>query len=345
MSYTTQSFNYPITEEHIAQVPASQRDASWLMVLDRQNQTREHKVFSDIVDYLNPGDLLVFNNTKVIPARLIGRKTTGARCELLLLRDLGNKQWEVLARPGRRLTAGSRIDFGEMQAEIVGDTDFGGKIARFEYAGDFSEHLDKIGLIPLPPYIKKYGVKKFTSLAERYQTVYASEPGAAAAPTAGLHFTPELLEKVRAKGVQTEFITLHTGLGTFRPIAADDIRDHDMHTEWFRIEPRVLEQIRKTRAAGQRIIAVGTTVVRVLETVKDQLDLNQPIEGLTKIYIYPGYEFKLIDAIITNFHLPMSTLLVLVSAFAGKEFVLDAYLEALKKKYRFYSFGDAMFIH
>lgn len=342
MSYATNSFNFPITDEYIAQHPAEKRDASWLMVLNRQKQTREHKVFSDIVSYLNPGDLLVFNNTKVIPARLIGKKETGARCELLLLRDLGADQWEGLARPGRRLSVGSRILFDDgLAAEIVGDTDFGGKIVHFTYTGDFNEHLDRVGVIPLPPYIKKYGIKKFSSLGERYQTVYASEPGAAAAPTAGLHFTPELLEKVKAKGIETAFITLHTGLGTFRPISTDDIRDHEIHSEWYSVSPEIINKIKETKAQGKRIIAVGTTVIRVLETIAS----GKKLEGFTDIYLYPEYEFKMIDALITNFHLPMSTLLVLVAAFAGKDFVLESYLEALKKKYRFYSFGDAMFIY
>jgi S-adenosylmethionine:tRNA ribosyltransferase-isomerase len=341
VSYATNSFNFPITDEYIAQHPVEKRDASWLMVLDRQKKTREHKVFSDIVSYLHPGDLLVFNNTKVIPARLIGKKETGAKCELLLLRDLGGDQWEVLARPGRRLAPGTKILFDELTAKIVGDTDFGGKVVRFTYTGNFNKHLDRVGLIPLPPYIKKYGIKKFSSLGERYQTVYASEPGAAAAPTAGLHFTPELLEKVKAKGIETAFITLHTGLGTFRPISTEDIRDHEIHSEWYSVTPDILEKIKAAKAQGKRVIAVGTTVIRVLETIAS----GKNLEGFTDIYIYPGFEFKFVDALITNFHLPMSTLLVLVAAFAGKEFVLDSYLEALKKKYRFYSFGDAMFIH
>jgi S-adenosylmethionine:tRNA ribosyltransferase-isomerase len=347
--FSTHSYQFPITDEYIAQHPAEKRDASWLMVLDRVQKTWDHKHFSDITDYLNPGDLLVFNNTKVIPARLLGKKTTGANCELLLLRDLGNDEWEVLARPGRRLKTDDQIVFGdnELTATIIRETEFGGRVVRFTYAGVFFAVLDKLGFIPLPPYIKQGAIQKSHSLAERYQTVFAAELGAAAAPTAGLHFTEELLEKLKTKGVQTAEVTLHTGLGTFRPIGTGDIRDHEIHSEWYSMSPAVIEQIRAAKKAGKRVIAVGTTVVRVLETARKEIladMLAQRLEGFTDIYIYPGYSFGVIDAMITNFHLPMSTLLVLVAAFAGKQFVLDAYYEALKKKYRFYSFGDAMLI-
>lgn len=347
--YATQGYQFPITDEYIAQHPAEKRDASWLMVLDKVQKTWEHKHFSDIVDYLVPGDLLVFNNTKVIPARLLGKKTTGGNCELLLLRDLGNDEWEVLARPGRRLKPGDKIIFGEQEltATILKETDFGGRVVKFSYTGIFNEILDKLGFIPLPPYIKQGQIQKTHSLAERYQTIFASELGAAAAPTAGLHFTPELLDKLKAKHVETATVTLHTGLGTFRPIDKADVRDHEIHSEWYSLSPEVIEKIRATKKTGKRVIAVGTTVVRVLETAKQVLLADTPAqhqEGFTNIYIYPGYTFGVIDALVTNFHLPMSTLLVLVSAFAGKQFVLDAYYEALKKKYRFYSFGDAMFI-
>ena len=349
--YKTSTFNFPITEEHIAQHPSEKRDGSWLMVLDRKKQSREHKVFADIIDYLNPGDLLVLNNTKVIPARLLGKKNgNGANCELLLLKDLGNDRWEVLARPGKRLQAGTKIIFGnnELTAEIISDTDFGGKIVKFSYSGQFYPLLEKIGLIPLPPYIKEHqNVQATDVLAERYQTVYAEQAGAAAAPTAGLHFTSALLEKIKSKKINIEYVTLHTGLGTFRPVATEDVREHDIHQEWFSISQATMEKIRETKNNEKRVIAVGTTVVRVLETVQEKILTEKTasnLDGFTKIYIYPGYEFKIIDALITNFHLPMSTLLVLVCAFAGKEFVMESYLEALAKKYRFYSFGDAMFI-
>lgn len=347
--FSTQTYQFPITDEYIAQHPAAKRDASWLMVLDKKQRSWEHKNFSDIVAYLKPGDLLVFNNTKVIPARLLGKKTTGANCELLLLRDLGHDEWEALVRPGRRLKAGDTIVFGdkELTATILKDTDFGGRVVRFTYTGVFNELLDKLGFIPLPPYIKQGAIQKSHSLAERYQTIFASELGAAAAPTAGLHFTQELLEKIKAKNIDIVTITLHTGLGTFRPIATDDVRDHEIHSEWYSMSAEVIDKIRAAKKAGQRIVAVGTTVIRVLETVKKEILAETPAqqqEGFTNIYIYPGYTFGVIDAMVTNFHLPMSTLLVLVAAFAGKQFVLDAYYEALKKKYRFYSFGDAMLI-
>lgn len=348
--FSTHSYQFPITDEYIAQNPAEQRDASWLMVLNKKRKTWEHKHFSDIIDYLNSGDLLVFNNTKVIPARLLGKKTTGGNCELLLLRDLGDDEWETLARPGKRLKPGEKIVFGdnELVATIVSVTDFGGRVVKFTYTGVFNEILDKLGFIPLPPYIKQGQIQKTHSLAERYQTVFASELGAAAAPTAGLHFTPELLDRLKTKNIETATVTLHTGLGTFRPIDKDDVRDHEIHSEWYSLSPEVIEKIRFAKKSGKRVVAVGTTVVRVLETAKKEIMAETPAqryEGFTNIYIYPGYSFGVIDAMITNFHLPMSTLLVLVSAFAGKQFVLDAYYEALKKKYRFYSFGDAMFIY
>ena len=347
--FLTHSYQFPITDEYIAQHPAEKRDASWLMVLDKKHQTYDHKHFSDIIDYLNPGDLLVFNNTKVIPARLLGKKPTGGNCELLLLRDLGNDEWEALVRPGKRLKTADSISFGnnELTATIMRETDFGGRVVKFTYSGVFNEILDRLGFIPLPPYIKQGPIQKSHSLAERYQTVFASELGAAAAPTAGLHFTPELLETLKSKGVQTATVTLHTGLGTFRPIDKDDVRDHEIHSEWYSLSPEVIAQIREAKKQGKRVIAVGTTVVRVLETAREKIQANIPperLEGFTNIYIYPGYKFEIINAMITNFHLPMSTLLVLVAAFAGKQFILDAYYEALKKKYRFYSFGDAMFI-
>ncbi len=342
-SFALTDYNYVLPGNLIAQFPANRRDQSRLMVLDRANQSLEHKVFSDIIDYLTPGDLLVFNDTKVIPARLLGKKNgTGANIEVLLLRDLGGQIWECLVKPGKRLRQGTKIIFdkNKLNGEVLTETEFGGRNIKFNYNGDFIDLLQEIGLIPLPPYLTQHKeINAGHKLAERYQTVYARDPGSAAAPTAGLHFTPELLKKIEAKGVKKAFVTLHTGLGTFQPITAADISQHKMHEEFFRISPETRAILAETRKNGGRIIAVGTTSLRVLETA-----LTGKAEGFTDIYIYPGYKFKSIDGLITNFHLPKSSLLVLVSALAGREFIMGAYREAIKQSYRFFSFGDAMFI-
>jgi S-adenosylmethionine:tRNA ribosyltransferase-isomerase len=346
-----EDFNYELPPSAIAQTPEEKRDESRLMVLHRAERTHEHKKFSDIIDYLEPGDVLVLNDTKVIPARLLGHKLVNgkasARVEVLLLNHLEGDRWEVLVRPGQKILVGNTLSFGNgrLLAHIMSRTETGGRIVNFEYAGEFRALLDELGFIPLPPYIKvKEQVHAQHHLAQRYQTVYAAQWGAAAAPTAGLHFTPELLEKVRQKGVQLAYVTLHTGLGTFRPITAEIIEEHKMHAEWFRIEQGTVDTILQARERGGRVIAVGTTVVRALETVMSRAGTLQAMSGWTDIFIYPGYEFQMVDALVTNFHLPMSTLLVLVAAFAGKEFILEAYREALRKGYRFFSFGDAMLV-
>ena len=346
-------FNYDLPEELIAQVPIKDRSSSRLMVLHRENETIEHKTFKDIIDYLKPGDCLVRNNTKVIPARLYGiKEETGIQVEFLLLNRIeGKKQnssdknqefWEVMVRPGRRLKQGTKVSFGEgiLQAEILETLEGGNRKVKFEYEGIFNEILDKIGLMPLPPYIHESLKEK-----DRYQTVYAKYEGSAAAPTAGLHFTDELLEQIKQKGVEIANVTLHVGIGTFRPVKVENIEEHHMHTEHFYIKQEDVDKINKAKQSGNRIIAIGTTSCRVLESVADETTgLVRETESDTGIFIYPGYKFKCIDGLITNFHLPESTLIMLVSAFAGKEFVLKAYKEAVKEKYRFFSFGDAMFI-
>lgn len=346
-------FNYDLPEELIAQVPIKDRSSSRLMVLHRENETIEHKTFKDIIDYLKPGDCLVRNNTKVIPARLYGiKEETGIQVEFLLLNRIeGKKQnssdknqefWEVMVRPGRRLKQGTKVSFGEgiLQAEILETLEGGDRKVKFEYEGIFNEILDKIGLMPLPPYIHESLKEK-----DRYQTVYAKYEGSAAAPTAGLHFTDELLEQIKQKGVEIANVTLHVGIGTFRPVKVENIEEHHMHTEHFYIKQEDVDKINKAKQSGNRIIAIGTTSCRVLESVADETTgLVRETESDTGIFIYPGYRFKCIDGLITNFHLPESTLIMLVSAFAGKEFVLKAYKEAVKEKYRFFSFGDAMFI-
>ena len=313
------------------------------MVLDKTNQTIEHKVFKDILDYLKPGDCLVRNNTKVIPARLYGiKEDTGVNVEFLLLHRIEGDIWEVMVHPGRRLKKGARITFGDglLKAEILEQMDNGNRKVRFEYKGIFNEILDQIGLMPLPPYIKERLKDK-----DRYQTVYAKYEGSAAAPTAGLHFTDELLEKIKAKGVQIANVTLHVGIGTFRPVKVENIEDHNMHSEHYYIKQEDADKINNARKNGGRIISVGTTSCRVLESVADENGFVKEVEGDTSIFIYPGYKFKCIDCLITNFHLPESTLIMLVSTLAGKEFVMKAYEEAVKEKYRFFSFGDAMFIY
>lgn len=335
-------FNYNLPEELIAQVPIEKRDESRLMVLDRENKTIEHKVFKDIINYLEPGDCLVRNNTKVIPARIYGKKETGACIEFLLLNNIEGDIWESIVRPGNKLHIGTKVYFGDglLGAEILDILPGGTRKVKFSYKGIFNEILDKIGLMPLPPYIHEELKEK-----DRYQTVYAKYEGSAAAPTAGLHFTPELLKKLEEKGVEIANVTLHVGIGTFRPVKEDTVEAHKMHSEHFYIKEEDCEKINKAKQNGKRVIAVGTTSCRVLETIADEKKgLVKPIESDTQIFIYPGYKFKCIDALITNFHLPQSTLLMLVSSLAGKEFIMNAYNEAVKEKYRFFSFGDAMFI-
>ncbi len=334
-------FNYELPEELIAQVPIKQRDESRLMVLDRKNETIEDKVFKNIIDYLEPGDCLVRNNTKVIPARLYGKKETGANVEFVLLHNIEGDIWECMVRPGNKLHEGAKVIFGDgiLKAEILQTLEGGTRKVKFSYEGIFNEILDKIGLMPLPPYIHESLKDK-----DRYQTVYAKYNGSAAAPTAGLHFTPELLKKIEEKGIDIANVTLHVGIGTFRPVKEKNIEDHHMHTEHYYIKKEDADKINKAKKAGKRVISVGTTSCRTLETVADENGLVKETEGDTGIFIYPGYKFKCVDALITNFHLPESTLLMLVSAFSNREFILKAYKHAVNEKYRFFSFGDAMFI-
>ena len=334
-------FNYNLPEELIAQVPIKNRDESRLMVLDRQNKTITHKIFKDIIDYLEPGDCLVRNNTKVIPARLYGKKETGANIEFLLLKNIERDIWESIVRPGNKLHVGTKVIFGDglLEAEVLDTMPGGTRKVEFHYNGIFNEILDKIGLMPLPPYIHESLKEK-----DRYQTVYAKYEGSAAAPTAGLHFTDELLEKIKEKGIEIANVTLHVGIGTFRPVKEDEVEKHDMHSEHFYIKKEDAEKINNAKKNGHKIICVGTTSCRVLETVADENGFVKETEGDTKIFIYPGYKFKCIDNLITNFHLPQSTLLMLISALADKEVILKAYDEAVKEKYRFFSFGDAMLI-
>lgn len=337
-----EEFDYFLPEELIAQVPIKKRDESRLMVLDRENKTITNKVFKDIIDYLEPGDCLVRNNTKVIPARLYGKKETGANVEFVLLNRIDGDIWESIVRPGNKLRPGTKVIFGEgiLKATILDIMEGGTRKVEFKYDGIFNEILDKIGLMPLPPYIHESLKER-----ERYQTVYAKYDGSAAAPTAGLHFTPELLEKIEEKGVKIANVTLHVGIGTFRPVKEENIEDHIMHKEHFYIKQEDVDKINETKKAGKKVIAVGTTSCRVLETIADKdTGLVSSQESDTGIYIYPGYKFKCIDGLITNFHLPKSTLLMLVSAFADREFVLKAYNQAVQQKYRFFSFGDAMFL-
>ena len=342
---TTHDFWYDLPEERIAQTPTEPRDHSRLMVLNRATQTVEHRHFYEIIDYLRPADMLVVNSSKVIPARLIGVSAkSGAPEELLLLKELAGGEWETLVRPGKRAKVGATFLFGDcLTAEVVEVKEDGNRVVRFGYDKTrfhtFYEVLDAVGNMPLPPYIKEKLADK-----NRYQTVYAKEEGSAAAPTAGLHFTPELLDAIRKKGVGYGEVTLHVGLGTFRPVKVDKVEEHVMHAEHFSITSEVCEEINRRRAAGGRIISVGTTTCRVLESVSDESGTVHPMSGNTRIFIYPGYHFKAIDALITNFHLPESTLLMLVSALAGKDFIMDAYAEAVRENYRFFSFGDAMFI-
>lgn len=335
-------FNYELPEELIAQTPIQKRDMSRLMVLNRKDKSIEHKVFKDIIEYLHKGDCLVINNTKVIPARLYGKKETGANVEFLLLKRIDGDIWEVMVRPGRKLLTGAKVTFGEgiLEAEILEILDNGNRKVLFKYDGIFNEILDKIGLMPLPPYIKESLKEK-----DRYQTVYAKYLGSAAAPTAGLHFTEELLKQLKEKGVEIANVTLHVGIGTFRPVKVENIEEHSMHSEHYYIKQEDVQKINNTKKNGGRIIAVGTTSCRVLESVADENGMVKEIEGDTSIFIYPGYKFKCIDALITNFHLPESTLIMLVSALADRDYIMKAYNEAVKEKYRFFSFGDAMFIY
>lgn len=336
-------FNYNLPKELIAQVPIKNRDQSRLMVLDRKNKTIEHKIFKDIIDYLQPGDCLVRNNTKVIPARLYGiKEETGANVEFLLLKRIDGDIWEVMVKPGKKLMPGVRVKFGNglLKAEILEKLGDGNRKVKFEYNGIFNEILNKIGLMPLPPYIHEKLKEK-----DRYQTVYAKYEGSAAAPTAGLHFTDELFEELKEKGVEVANVTLHVGIGTFRPVKVENIEEHDMHSEHFYIKAEDAEKINKAKKEGHRIIAVGTTSCRVLESIADANGYVKEVEGDTNIFIYPGYKFKCLDALITNFHLPESTLIMLVSALAEKDFIMQAYEEAVKEQYRFFSFGDAMFIY
>lgn len=334
-------FNYELPEELIAQVPIQKRDESRLMVLNRKEKTIEHKTFKDIVDYLKPGDVLVRNNTKVIPARLYGKKDTGANVEFLLLNRIEGDTWESIVRPGNKLHIGTKVIFGDglLQAEILDTMPGGTRKVQFSYDGIFNEILDKIGLMPLPPYIHEILKEK-----DRYQTVYAKYEGSAAAPTAGLHFTDELLEELSKKGVEIANVTLHVGIGTFRPVKEETVEAHEMHSEHFYIKKEDTEIINKAKKEGRRVIAVGTTSCRVLESIANEEGYVEEQERDTNIFIYPGYKFKCIDGLITNFHLPESTLIMLVSALAGKDYVMSAYNEAVKEKYRFFSFGDAMFI-
>lgn len=334
-------FNYELPEALIAQVPIKNRDESRLMILDRKKQTIEHKHFKDILEYLKPGDCLVRNNTKVIPARLYGKKETGAVVEFLLLKRIEDDIWEVMVRPGRKLLKGAKVVFGDgiLEGEVLEVLDNGNRKVKFTYQGIFNEILDKIGLMPLPPYIKESLKEK-----DRYQTVYAKYEGSAAAPTAGLHFTEDLLEEIKKKGIEIANVTLHVGIGTFRPVKVETIEEHEMHSEHFYIKSEDVDKINNAKKNGGRIIAVGTTSCRVLESIANENGFVEATERDTNIFIYPGYKFKCIDALITNFHLPESTLIMLVSALAGKDYIMKAYKEAVKEKYRFFSFGDAMLI-
>ncbi|MBR3978016.1 MAG: tRNA preQ1(34) S-adenosylmethionine ribosyltransferase-isomerase QueA [Oscillospiraceae bacterium] len=337
----THDFWYDLPEELIAQTPLEKRDTSRLLVLDKNTGAISHCHFYDILDYLHPGDCLVMNDSRVLPARLLGHRPTGGAVELLLLRDLGDKRWECLAKPGRKLQKGQEVIFGngELTATVLDICEDGNRIVEFHYEGIFLEVLERLGKMPLPPYIKAELQDQ-----ERYQTVYSREVGSAAAPTAGLHFTRELLEEIRAKGVKTAFVTLHVGLGTFRPVKAENISEHHMHSELCMLNEETANLLNNTRHSGGRIICVGTTSCRTLESLVNSDGSFAPKSKWTDIFIYPGYAFKAMDGLITNFHLPESTLVMLVSAFAGRENVLSAYAEAVNERYRFFSFGDAMFI-
>lgn len=338
----TSDFTFELPEELIAQDPLADRSSSRLLVLDKKTGELKHEIFRNVISYLKKGDCLVLNDTKVLPARLIGEKEgTGAKIEVLLLKRKQDNIWETLVKPGRKAKPGTRISFGggKLMGEVTGIVDEGNRLVQFEFDGIFEEVLDELGQMPLPPYITHQLEDK-----NRYQTVYAKHEGSAAAPTAGLHFTKELLKEIEEKGVKIAYVTLHVGLGTFRPVKVEDVTDHHMHSEFYSVDEAAAEAINQTRKEGGRIISVGTTSTRTLESAADIDGHIEPKSGWTDIFIYPGYEFKVIDALITNFHLPESTLLMLVSALAGKEHILSAYKEAVRERYRFFSFGDAMFI-
>lgn len=338
----TSDFNYDLPEELIAQFPIKDRSSSRLMVVDKKTGEIEHKVFKDIIDYLEEGDCLVLNDTRVIPARLIGSKVeTGGKIEFLLLKRNEDDTWETLVKPGKRAKIGSKFSFGDgkLIAEVVGMGDDGARIVKFEYEGIFEEVLDELGNMPLPPYITEKLEDR-----ERYQTVYSKHNGSAAAPTAGLHFTDDLLKQIRDKGVEEAFVTLHVGLGTFRPVKVDDVLEHKMHSEYYMVSQEAADKINRAKEKGKRVICVGTTSCRTIESAADNNGVLKATSGWTDIFIYPGYKFKLMDNLITNFHLPESTLIMLVSALSTRENILNAYEEAVKERYRFFSFGDAMFL-
>lgn len=340
-NFTVDDFDYFLPEELIAQTPLHERPSSRLLVLDKESGKTEHKNFKDILDYLEEGDCLVLNDTKVLPARLLGTNKTGAAIEFLLLSQREGDVWEIIVRPGKKCTPGKVISFGDgkLTGEILEVLENGNRIVRFSYDGIFNEILDTLGEMPLPPYIHEKLADR-----DRYQTVYARHEGSAAAPTAGLHFNEEFLEEISQKGIKTAFVTLHVGLGTFRPIKVDKIADHVMHKEYYCVNQETADIINETKKRGKKIICVGTTSTRVLESIADDNGFISPCSGETGIFIYPGYKFRCLDALLTNFHLPKSTLIMLVSALAGRENVLSAYNEAVNEKYRFFSFGDAMFI-
>ena len=339
----TKDFDFDLPEELIAQTPLEVRDASRLLILDRKKRTLTDSHFDSILDQLQPGDALVMNNTRVLPARLHGQKPdTHGHVELLLLKNTQGDQWEVLAKPAKRLRVGAKVEFGDgrLKATVVEELEQGGRIVEFSYEGIFLEVLESLGEMPLPPYIHE----KLED-SERYQTVYAKENGSAAAPTAGLHFTEDLLQKIEAKGVHLVYLTLHVGLGTFRPVSVDNLEEHEMHSEYYQFSQEAADTLNQVKAKGGRVVAVGTTSIRTLETIGNKFDGQlQADAGWTNIFIKPGYDFKVVDAFSTNFHLPKSTLVMLVAAFAGRDFVLEAYRHAVKERYRFFSFGDAMFL-
>ena len=344
MNYTTKDFDFDLPEELIAQTPLKDRTSSRLLVVNKTTHTIEDKHFSDLLEELEEGDTLVVNNTRVLPARLYGTKEeTGAHIEVLLLTNTEGDKWETLVKPAKRMKVGSVVSFGDgrLKATVVEELEQGGRIIEFSYEGVFLEVLESLGEMPLPPYIKERLEDK-----ERYQTVYAKENGSAAAPTAGLHFTEELMQQIRDKGVNIVPVTLHVGLGTFRPVSVDSLEDHKMHSEYYNVSKETADMIEATKKAGKRVIAVGTTSIRTLETVARDNDGHVvPGSGWTDIFISPGYEFRVVDAFVTNFHLPKSTLVMLVSAYLGREFTLEAYQHAIEERYRFFSFGDAMFVH
>ena len=337
----THDFWYDLPEELIAQTPLERRDSSRLLVLDRRTGALEHRHFYDIIDYLNPGDCLVMNDSRVLPARLLGQRPTGGAVEVLLLRDLGGGAWECLVKPGRKMQQGQAVSFGDgaLTATVTQVQEDGNRVVQFHYQGIFLEILERLGKMPLPPYIQEELQDQ-----ERYQTVYSRSLGSAAAPTAGLHFTRELLDRIRQKGISEAFVTLHVGLGTFRPVSVENVEDHHMHTEYYEVTPQAAATINQARANGGRIFAVGTTTCRTLESVTDEAGVVHSQTGWTGIFITPGYRFKAVDALITNFHLPESTLLMLVSAMCSREEMLAVYQHAVQEQYRFFSFGDAMLI-